>query len=96
MSPRSRRSSCSVEVAGDLLDAREDHRVGLSLFAGTGRTPLAPPIHDHRTLRFLLGEETDGTAVGAAPPGQEPVGERLIVLITDGEPESLVSKDSLV
>ena len=57
---------------------------------------MAPPIHDHRTLRFLLGEETDGTAVGAGPPGQEPVGERLIVLITDGEPESLVSKDSLV
>ena len=108
----------SVGVAGELLDALEDHRVGLLLFAGIGY-PLAPPTHDHRALRFLLGGMTptiassldpgtllsvgieegvkllerqpqvavrrEGGAVGAELSDQERVGERLIVLIGDGE-----------
>ena len=108
----------AVEVAGELLDALEDHRVGLMLFAGTGYS-IAPPTHDHRALRFLLegvtptiasaydpgsllsvaieegvsllerqvplAVDTDGLAVGADPVAQEPEGERLIVLVTDGE-----------
>ncbi len=108
----------SVGVAGELVDALEDHRVGLLLFAGTGY-PLAPPTHDHEALRFLLGgitptiassldpgtllsvgiEEgvellerptavavrTEGRAIGADLSGQELVGEKLIVLIGDGE-----------
>ena len=112
------RLALAVEVAGELLDALEDHRVGLLLFAGTGY-PLAPPTHDHKALRFLLEGvtptiasaydpgsllsvgieegvallerqalvtvETGGPAVGAGQPAQEPVGERLIVLIADGE-----------
>jgi len=108
----------AVEVAGELLDALEDHRVGLLLFAGTGY-PIAPPSHDHRALRFLmegvtptiasaydpgsllsvaieegvsllerrapLAVEADPLAVGADPVAQERAGERLIVLVTDGE-----------
>ena len=108
----------AVEVAGELLDALEDHRVGLLLFAGTGY-PIAPPSHDHQALRFLmegvtptiasaydpgsllsvaieegvsllerrapLAVEADPLAVGADPVAQERAGERLIVLVTDGE-----------
>ena len=108
----------SVGVAGELVDALEDHRVGLLLFAGTGY-PLAPPTHDHEALRFLLGgitptiassldpgtllsvgiEEgvellerkaavavrTEGRAIRADLSDQELVGEKLIVLIGDGE-----------
>ncbi len=108
----------SVGVAGELVDALEDHRVGLLLFAGTGY-PLAPPTHDHEALRFLLGGitptiassldpgtllsvgiqegvellerqavvavRTEGRAIGADLSGQELVGEKLIVLIGDGE-----------
>ena len=104
----------AVEVAGDLLDALEDHRVGLMLFAGTGYS-IAPPTHDHQALRFLL-EGVTPTIASAYDPGsllsagieegvsllerQVPLavdtvgpavrtvaqeGERLIVLITDGE-----------
>lgn len=105
----------AVEVARELLDALEDHRVGLLLFSGTGY-PLAPPTHDHGALRFYLDgvtptiasaldpgtllsigiEEgvallerqalvTVDTVVGVGQPSREPVGERLIVLISDGE-----------
>lgn len=108
----------AVEVAGELLDALEDHRVGLLLFAGTGY-PIAPPTRDHQALRFLLEGvtptiasawdpgsllsagieegvallerqtlltvEPDGPAVDADPVAQEREGERLIVLLTDGE-----------
>ncbi len=108
----------AVEVAGELLDALEDHRVGLMLFAGTGY-PIAPPTHDHQALRALLegvtptiasaydpgsllsvgieeafsllerqvplSVETDGSAVGADTVAQGREGERLIVLLTDGE-----------
>jgi Ca-activated chloride channel family protein len=108
----------AAEVAGELLDALEDHRVGLLLFAGTGY-PIAPPTRDHQALRFLLEGvtptiasawdpgsllsagieegvallerqtlltvEPDGPAVDADPVAQEREGERLIVLLTDGE-----------
>jgi Ca-activated chloride channel family protein len=108
----------AVEVAGELLDALEDHRVGLMLFAGTGYS-VAPPTHDHQALRFLLEGvtptiasaydpgsllsagieegvallereaplvvDTDGPGVGAATVAREREGERLIVLLTDGE-----------
>ena len=108
----------AVEVAGELLEALEDHRVGLILFAGTGY-PIAPPTHDHKALRALLEgvtptiasaydpgsllsvgiEEafsllerrvplavpTDGSAVGADRVARGREGERLIVLLTDGE-----------
>ena len=108
----------ATEVAGELLDALEDHRVGLLLFAGTGY-PIAPPTRDHQALRFLLEGvtptiasawdpgsllsagieegvallerqtlltvEPDGPAVDADPVAQEREGERLIVLLTDGE-----------
>ena len=106
-------------VAVQLLEALEDHRVGLLLFAGTGY-PLAPPTHDHEALRFLLGGVTP-TIASALDPGtllsvgieegvallerettpdtaeasgqifadlgraQEAMGERLIVLIADGD-----------
>ena len=104
----------AVEVAGELLEALEDHRVGLMLFAGTGYS-IAPPTHDHQALRFLL-EGVTPTIASAYDPGsllsagieegvsllerQVPLavdtvgpavrtvaqeGERLIVLITDGE-----------
>ena len=108
----------AVEVAGELLEALEDHRVGLMLFAGTGYS-IAPPTHDHQALRFLLegvtptiasaydpgsllsagieegvsllerqvplAVETSGPAVGTDTVAQEREGERLIVLLTDGE-----------
>lgn len=108
----------ATEVAGELLDALEDHRVGLLLFAGTGY-PIAPPTRDHQALRFLLEGvtptiasawdpgsllsagieegiallqrqtlltvEPDGPAVDADPVAREREGERLIVLLTDGE-----------
>ena len=111
----------AVELAGELLDALEDHRVGLLLFAGTGYS-IAPATHDHQALRFFLegvtptiasaydpgsllsagieegvsllerqvplAVEMDGLAVGAVgsdPVAHEPEGERLIVLVTDGE-----------
>ena len=51
----------AVEVAGELLEALEDHRVGLILFAGTGYS-IAPPTHDHRALRFLLEGVTMASA----------------------------------
>jgi Ca-activated chloride channel family protein len=94
----------AVEVAGELLDALEDHRVGLMLFAGTGY-PIAPPTHDHQAIRALL-EGVTPTIASAYDPGSllsvgieggisllerqvpmavEPDGERLIVLLTDGE-----------
>ena len=57
----------AVEVAGEVLDALEDHRVGLMLFAGTGY-PIAPPTHDHRALRFLL-EGVTPTIASAYDPG---------------------------
>ena len=112
------RLALAVEVVGELLDALEDHRVGLLLFAGTGY-PIAPPTRDHQALRALLEgvtptiataydpgsllsvgiEEgvsllerqaalavgTDGSAAGADSVAQQPEGERLIVLVTDGE-----------
>ena len=108
----------AVEVAGELLEALEDHRVGLMLFAGTGYS-IAPPTHDHQALRFVLegvtptiasaydpgsllsagieegvsllerqvplAVETSGPAVGTDTVAQEREGERLIVLLTDGE-----------
>ena len=108
----------AVELAGELLDALEDHRVGLLLFAGTGYS-IAPATHDHQALRFFLegvtptiasaydpgsllsagieegvsllerqvplAVEMDGPAVGSDPVAHEPEGERLIVLVTDGE-----------
>ena len=57
----------AVEVAGELLEALEDHRVGLILFAGTGYS-IAPPTHDHRALRFLL-EGVTPTMASAYDPG---------------------------
>ena len=57
----------AVEVAGELLDALEDHRVGLILFAGTGYS-IAPPTRDHQALRFLLGGVTP-TMASAYDPG---------------------------
>lgn len=115
----------ATEVAGELLDALEDHRVGLLLFAGTGY-PIAPPTRDHQALRFLLEGvtptiasawdpgsllsagieegiallqrqtlltvEPDGPAVDADPVAREREGERLIVLLTDGESDEDVSR----
>ena len=57
----------AVEVAGELLDALEDHRVGLVLFAGTGYS-IAPPTHDHQALRSLL-EGVTPTMASAYDPG---------------------------
>ncbi len=106
-------------VAVQLLEALEDHRVGLLLFAGTGY-PLAPPTHDHDALRFLLAGVTptiasaldpgtllsvgieegvallerettadtadaSGQIFGDLGPAPEAMGERLIVLIADGD-----------
>ena len=57
----------AVEVAGELLEALEDHRVGLILFAGTGYS-IAPPTRDHQALRFLL-EGVTPTIASAYDPG---------------------------
>ena len=57
----------AVEVAGELLEALEDHRVGLILFAGTGYS-IAPPTRDHQALRFLL-EGVTPTMASAYDPG---------------------------
>jgi Ca-activated chloride channel family protein len=57
----------AVEVAGELLEALEDHRVGLMLFAGTGYS-IAPPTRDHQALRFLL-EGVTPTMASAYDPG---------------------------
>ena len=57
----------AVEVAGELLDALQDHRVGLLLFSGTGYA-IAPPTHDHVALRFFL-EGVSPTIASAYDPG---------------------------
>jgi Ca-activated chloride channel family protein len=108
----------AVEVASDLLDALQDHRLGLLLFAGTGYA-VAPPTNDHEALRFFLEGTTPTIAsaydpgsllsvgieeavallereasplvgagfstVGAGSAADEREGERLIVVISDGE-----------
>jgi Ca-activated chloride channel family protein len=57
----------AVEVAGSLVDALGEDRVGLLLFAGSGY-PLAPPTYDHGALHFLLGGVAP-TIASALDPG---------------------------
>src|SRR5690606_24318113 len=94
------RLAAATAAAAELIDAMENDRVGLLLFAGTPY-PLAPPTNDHGPLRYLLGGVTP-TIASAHDPGslpsvaiQEAVAmlerwsaeedERAIVMISDGE-----------
>jgi Ca-activated chloride channel family protein len=92
----------AVQIAGELVDRAHGSRVGVLLFAGKGYV-LVPPTYDLEAVAFLL-EGVTGTLASAQDPGsllatgirdgliQLPgEGERVIVLISDGEagePES--------
>jgi len=90
----------AVELASELLDALENDRVGLLLFAGRPY-PIAPPTHDHAAIAYFLAGVTPtiasahdpGTLVSGAvragmellERGADPEGARTLVIIGDGE-----------